>query len=250
METKDERYLSEFFQHESMQLHIPIEREFNDYIAIAEGNLDYVLSHRNDTSFADSAGKGKLSENDLQNMRYHFVVAATLITRSCVSKGLAQEKAYNLSDFYIRKMDKCSSIPQIVALHNTMCYDFCNVMNQLKKQKAISKPVLQCVNYIYSNIHSRITVKELASHVNLSESYLSKVFSKEMGVSISEYITRMKVDEAKKLLVSSDYSLGDISNYLAFSSQSHFIQVFQKYAGITPHKYRAQNFRKQTEWLP
>ena len=67
-----------------------------------------------------------------------------------------------------------------------------------------------------------------------------------MGVSLSQYILDLKIEKAKNLLQYSEYNIVDIANYLSFSSQSHFIQVFQKKTGLTPHKYRTQNFRQ--EW--
>ncbi|MBO5292841.1 MAG: helix-turn-helix transcriptional regulator [Lachnospiraceae bacterium] len=75
--------------------------------------------------------------------------------------------------------------------------------------------------------------------------YLSKLFHKEIGIPVSEYIMLQKVEKAKNLLCYSDYSIVDIANYLTFSSQSHFIQVFQKFAGLTPRKYRDRYFRRQ-----
>lgn len=249
MDLSKEWYRSEFMQHETMSLHIPIEKEYYDYIAIADGNLDYVTQNRDETSFINPEGKGILSENHLQNIKYHFVVAVALITRYCIANGLEQEKAYNLSDFYIFKMDKCQTPQEIAKLHNTMCYDFCQNMHKLKKSGILSKPVVLCMDYIYSHIHTRITIKQLAEHTNLSESYLSKIFRKEMGMPVSEYVIHLKIEKAKNLLAFSDYSLIDISNYLAFSSQSHFIQVFQKKVGMTPHKYRLKNFRHHWEKL-
>lgn len=247
MDISKEWYRSEFMQHETLSLHIPIEKEYYDYIAIADGNLDYVIKNRNDTSFIDPTGKGKLSDNYLQNIRYHFVVAVSLITRYCIANGLEQEKAYNLSDFYISKMDKCQNDHEIADLHNAMCYDFCQNMHKLKKNGILSKPVVMCMDYIYSHIHTRITIKDLAEHTNLSESYLSKLFHKEMGIPVSEYVLTLKIEKAKNLLSYSDFSLIDIANYLAFSSQSHFIQVFQKKIGLTPHKYRQKYFRQHWE---
>lgn len=247
MDISREWYRSEFLQHESMALHTPVEEEYSDYHAIADGNLEYVAKNHNDTTFIDQIGKGKLSDNELQNIRYHFVVSVALITRYCVASGLEQEKAYGLSDFYIQKMDKCRSIKEVAALHNTMCNDYVKKMHSLKKQGILSKPVVVCIDYIYGHIHTRITVKQLAEHTNLSESYLSKIFRKEMGIPISDYITLLKIEKAKNLLSYSDYSLIDISNYLAFSSQSHFIQVFQKIVGMTPHKYRMKFFRQHWE---
>ncbi len=249
MDITREWYKSEFIKHESLLSHIAIEEEFNEYIAIAEGNLEYVTQNRNDESFRNPDGKGKLSDNPLQNLRYHFVVATSLITRYCVMNGMELEKAYNLSDFYIQKMDKCNEEKEIVELHNKMCYDYCNKMNILKKSEILSKPVVLCIDYIYSHLHTRITIAQLAEYTKLSPNYLSKLFSKEMGIPVSAYITMQKIEKAKNLLSYSDYSLVDIANYLAFSSQSHFVQVFQKYAGITPHKYRDKHFRSHWEDL-
>uniref|UniRef100_UPI0040573DCC helix-turn-helix transcriptional regulator n=1 Tax=Acetatifactor sp. TaxID=1872090 RepID=UPI0040573DCC len=249
MDLSKEWYRSEFVKHESMLSHTSVENEFNNYIAIAEGNLDYVIKNQDDDSFRNPEGKGRLSENELQNLRYHFVVATAMITRYCVMNGMELEKAYNLSDFYILKMDKSYSISEIVDLHNAMCFDFCNKMNILKKSQVLSKPVVLCMDYIYSHIHSRITIKQLAEHTDLSESYLSKLFCKEIGMPVSTYITLQKIEKAKNMLSYSDYALADIANYLAFSSQSHFIQVFQKHVGVTPHKYRDKHFRNQWEHM-
>ena len=246
MNIKKEWYKSEFFQHELLEPHRAIEHEFTFYDAIATGDLNYVTENCNSNAFTDPDGMGKLSEDRLQNIRYHFVVTTAMIARYCVHNGMEQEKAYGLSDFYILKMDKCSTIPEISKLHDTMCIDYCREMQIIMKQKIISKPIILCMDYIYSHIHYRITLEELADYLNLSPSYLSKLFKKEVGITISTYITNLKIDKAMNLLQFSEYTVSDIANYLAFSSQSHFIQVFQKRVGITPHKYRSQHFR--TNW--
>ena len=246
MNITKEWYRSEFLQHELLEPHRAIEHEFTFYDAIAAGNLDYVKENCQNNTFTAPDGMGKLSENKLQNIRYHFVVTTAMIARYCVHNGMEQEKAYGLSDFYILKMDKCNSIPEISELHDTMCIDYCTQMQIIMKSQIISKPIVLCLDYIYSHTHYRITLKELAGYLNLSESYLSKLFQKEMGISISNYILNLKIDKAKNLLQYSEYSILDISNYLAFSSQSHFIQVFQKKTGLTPHKYRTHHFR--TTW--
>ena len=246
MNISKEWYKSEFVQHELMEPHRAIEHEFTFYDAIATGNLEYVKENCNSNAFTDPDGMGKLSEDKLQNIRYHFVVTTAMIARYCVHNGMEQEKAYGLSDFYILKMDKCKSIKEISELHDTMCIDYCGKMQIIMKQQIISKPIVLCMDYIYSHIHYRITLEELAEHLSLSPSYLSKLFKKEVGISISSYITNTKIEKAKNLLQYSEYSISDIANYLAFSSQSHFIQVFQKRTGFTPHKFRSQYFR--TDW--
>lgn len=237
---------NEFLNHEALEGHRVIETEFTFYDAIANGNIDYVVKNCKENTFVNPSGMGKLSDNELQNIRYHFVVTTAMITRYCVHAGMEQEKAYGLSDFYISKMDKCQSIPEIAALHDTMCIDICKHMNVIKNSMIVSRPIVLCIDYIYSHIHYRITIQELAEYLELSESYLSKLFRKEIGVPLSQYILDLKIEKAKNMLQFSNYNIVDIANYLSFSSQSHFIQVFQKKTGLTPHKYRMQHFRN--EW--
>lgn len=246
MDLSKEWYRSEFVNQEMLEQHRVIETEYTFYDAIANGNIEYVQDNCINQTFTNPDGMGKLSEDKLQNIRYHFVVTTAMITRYCVHAGMEQEQAYSLSDFYILKMDKCRTIDQISRLHDTMCLDFCSRMNELKRRQILSKPIVLCLNYIYSHIHYRITIKELAEYLSLSESYLSKLFLKEMGIPISHYITDLKIEKAKNLLQYSDYSIVEIANYFSFASQSHFIQVFQKKTGITPYKYRIMYFR--TNW--
>ena len=108
-------------------------------------------------------------------------------------------------------------------------------MRFLQKNAALSKPVAQCIDYIYAHISARITVEDLAVYTNLSASYLSRLFKQNLGVSISDYIReKKKSKKAQNLLRFSDFTYIQIANYLSFSSQSHFIQTFQHFVGMTP----------------
>lgn len=189
---------------------------------------------------------GILSTNPLTNIKYHFVVTVAMITRRCVEAGMELEQAFRLSDFFILKMDACTSIDAISKLHTQMVLDYTRKMLLVKKNNFLPKLIVLCMDYVYSNINRRITVDDLAKHADLSPSYLSRLFKKELNISISDYICDMKIEKAQHLLRYSDYSLIDIANYLAFSLQSHFIQTFKKLTGVTPKKYRDHYYR--TSW--
>lgn len=94
-----------------------------------------------------------------------------------------------------------------------------------------------------SHIKERITIADLAAYTGLSESYLSRVFKQNLGVSISDYIREKKIEKATHLLKYSDKPIIDIANYLSFSSQSHFIQIFESFMGLTPKKYRDRYYK-------
>lgn len=191
-----------------------------------------------------SSGTGKLSEDPLRNARYIFVCAMTLTTRFVIEGGMEPETAYNTSDLYIQSMDKCKNIDEIRALHRDMTEYFTKFMSGLKKQSVYSKPVVLCLDYIYDQLHKVIKVDELAEAVAVNPTYLSALFKKEMGLPISEYIRRKRVEAAENMLKYSDYSLTEIGQYLAFSSYSHFADIFRKYSGFTPKEYRKKFFRK------
>lgn len=245
MNIEAEWYKCEFIDHELQSFHTNIENELDFYNAVAAGNLDFITSNCHANVFAKSEGMGQLSLDPIQNLKYHFVVTTALVIRHCIHYGLEQEKAYCLSDFYIMKMDKCQTIEEISELHDVMCINLCKQMAIIKRNQSFSKHIILCLDYIYSHLHTRITLADLAKHLGLSPSYLSKLFSKEMGTSLSQYILELKIQKARNLLRYSEYSIVEIANYLSFASESHFIQVFEKKSGISPYKYRISHFRKQ-----
>ena len=93
-------------------------------------------------------------------------------------------------------------------------------------------------------IFGSVTSKDIADELNVTSSYLSKLFSKETGQSISVYIKEEKLKAAANMLQYSDLSITDISEYYHFASQSHFTASFTEYYKITPKKYRDKYNKK------
>lgn len=237
MGLQEEWYKQETDDSEDNKYHRPASEEYAFYHAVSSGDIDTVRANCQAKRFTDSQGAGLLSKNPITNIKYHFVITTAMITRICVENGLEMEQAYRLSDFYILKLDNIHTIEEVSDLHESMVLDFTGKMRLLQKSST-SKPITTCVDYIYGHIKERITIEDLAEHTELSTSYLSRLFKKELGVSVSDYIREKKIEKAQNMLKYCDYSLIDIANYLSFSSQSHFIQAFKKYVGMTPKKYR------------
>ncbi len=238
MELSQELYQSELDNSESEFLHRSPSIEYSFYNAVKSGDMETVIQNCEKDAFINLEGTGVLSRNPITNIKYHFVVTTAMITRYCIEGGLEPEQAYRLSDFYILKMDSCTTIRQIADLHHIMAKDFTGKMILQKKSSILSKPVMQCIDYIYSHIKERITIQNLAEYTGMSSNYLSRVFKQNLGVSISDYIRQLKIEKATHLLKYSDTPIVDIANYFSFSSQSHFIQTFENFIGMTPKKYR------------
>lgn len=224
--------------------------EFLFYQAVAEGDIDKVRKNCEQGRFVEEKGVGILSKDPVTNLKYHFVITTAMITRVCRQKGMELEQAFRLSDFYIRKLDDISTQEEVHRLHDEMVMDYAEKMRKYACSDTNSKHINSCKEYIYSHIKERITIEDLADVLGVSASYLSRLFKKEVGISVSAYIRKQKIDMAKNLLRFSDYSMIDIANRLSFSSQSHFIQQFREVEGITPKKYRDEYYMVQWDMQP
>lgn len=246
---KKEYAYKEFLRKEENILRAPYNPEIEFYSVIRSGDTKKVHQFCQEP-FIHKEGLGKLSENPLRNIRYHFVITIALIARYCIDGGLDVSTSYGLSDFYIQKADTCTTPEEINELHFTAVMDYTTRMKQLRKEKICSQQVAKCIDYIHDNLHTRITVDTLANYVNLNPSYLSRLFKKETGCSISEYIRNLKIDAAKNMLIYSEFSPSEIASILAFSDQSHFTETFRKYTGVTPRKFQTLHLREMTLHTP
>ena len=96
----------------------------------------------------------------------------------------------------------------------------------------------KCIKRIIEKLPDKITLDDLAGDLHISAKYLSALFNKETGMSISDFMNNIKISEAKRLLAGTDMSYLEISNMLNFCSQSYFNNLFKKKEGMTPKEYR------------
>ena len=212
-----------------------------DYIR--EGNLEEVVGAVE--LLASTAGK--LSENEIRNERNLGICSITLATRAAIEGGAAPAKAYKLSDLYINKIDKCKRMTEIFEYRKRSLYDFAKLVVEEREKRANSRYTEQCKEYIRKYYHQKICIPDIAEALGVSESHLSRIFKKETGESIQKYSMHMRIERAENLLKYSEASLTEISEYLCFSSQSHFGKVFKVYKNMTPKQYR--DYYKSPEFV-
>ncbi|HEY5586848.1 MAG TPA: helix-turn-helix domain-containing protein [Ruminiclostridium sp.] len=98
--------------------------------------------------------------------------------------------------------------------------------------------------YIQQNLNQRLTRDELAEHVHLNESYLSRLFRKETGMSLSEYILQERMKKAGELMSETDKPIYGIANQLCYDNFSYFSKMFKKVYNITPQEYRKKYYTR------
>ena len=223
-------------------LHVPYEVELKILNMVKIGN---VAGLQNLASHYDIRHHHHLSSSTFRQRKYELIALITLTTRWAVEGGLDMETAYGLADAYIIAADRADDIQTIMILLREAPVHFATLVRANNKRKnKYSKPVLQCIEFIHSNLHKHITLPEVAGFVKKNPSYLSTLFKQETGQSISKYIQIKKIEESTLLLGEENMSISQIAYALAFTTQSYFSAVFKAHFGETPQQYRTRTFRE------
>ena len=185
---------------------------FNHRLETQQINLDYLLKfHQNFTMLLFSVAE---------------------------EKGInAQNLFQNPGDFdgYMKSCETLESmlewLDKILDLFQAKTVSPEEEMSQIKKAQ----------EYIAVNLDKNISRTEIAEQVYLNSDYLSRLFKREVGLPLKDYIISEKVKLAKKLLVTTNLSVGIIASKVGYSNFSHFTLIFKKVEGVTPNDYRQQN---------
>lgn len=187
---------------------------------------------------APSVNEGKIAQEQLRQAKNIFIVTATLVSRAAIRGGMDVTNALALSDVYIQKCELSDSLGKINELSYLMVMDYAEKVAKLRLGSNPSVLVTKVSNYIQQHLSDPIKTEDIAKALFMGRSRLSTNFKNETGINISDYITEIKINEAKRLLRYSDKSFTNIAMYLGFSSPSHFSKVFKEHTEMTPFEYR------------
>ena len=127
------------------------------------------------------------------------------------------------------------------------CID--NLKISMYENKASSEPdcenreervITSITRYMQENLSEEISLSVLADKFHLNPQYISQLFKNEIGVGFLAYLTNIRIEKAKKLLLSTALSVTDISSYSGYSDYRVFTKVFKKTEGITPSQFRRE----------
>ena len=188
--------------------------------------------------YSSNYNPGLIAPSALRQLKNTLIVSITLATRAAIEGGLDYDTAYLLSDLYIQKAEHTNTPDALYALMSQVNYEFAKRVQDCKMPITSNDILQKAILFIQQHTNCHISAAEVADHVGFSRAYFSTYFKKHLGFSISDFILRCKLEESKQLLQYTTKSLPEISNYLCFSSQSHFQTVFKKQYNITPLQYR------------
>lgn len=186
-----------------------------------------------------AAGRaGTMAADTLRQQKNLLICTVTLVTRAAIRGGLNPEQAFALSDMYIQKAELMADVLSLTRLNAQMVLDFTKRVETEKAGIHHSRLVRRARDYILSHIGEAITTDALSRELGMNRTYLCRLFTEETGLTINQYVTQIKMEEAKRLMDITSKSIAEIAEYLGYSSQSYFQKVFKNRFGITPGAYR------------
>ncbi|WP_281885416.1 response regulator [Paenibacillus sp. YYML68] len=108
----------------------------------------------------------------------------------------------------------------------------------LKLQQQDSNVMFEIAKYISNHYHEDISLQEIANHFYLSREYISRKFKQEFGENLSDYLSRIRMDKAKLLLLNPHLRIAQIASMVGYEDEKYFSKVFKKTTGVTPNEYR------------
>ena len=167
-----------------------------------------------------------------------------------------QSLLHSLAQFFIAEglplhVIRSSVEHEINLLHlntypHVLSSDVCDMLHRIHKLyhtlKQVTHPIiLTVINLVHYHLYTPLTVKDLATELNYSPTYLSSLFKSHCSLSLKTYILMQKLERAKHLLLATKNSTHEISIGLGFSSQSYFCQTFKRHIGVSPKQFRIKN---------
>lgn len=147
------------------------------------------------------------------------------------------------NDNYIYSVEQLAE--EYGTLHE-MLLRLTELLKQAMKEEMQELPLtntafLKLLRYVNENYRGSISLTGAAAALYMNPNYISQLFKKEAGVTFVHYVTQKRVDDAKKLLVTTQKTLSDIAIEVGFNDSFYFIKTFKKFVGVTPGQYRMEN---------
>jgi len=206
-----------------------------------------LLQHTGQAHFNEAAKILKdLLDNHLQRKQLHLSLLRDIklqllntLKRAIHNSGLSYQRFMeeNRSEILAlqQETDPVKVRDRLIAVYESM---FAYTSTEQLTEKSLIERIIQ---YIDSNYLRDLSLREVAVHFNLSESYLSKIIKDYLGVPYKNYLNRLKINEAIRLLQTNHYKINEVAEKVGYANANTFIRIFKQVEGTTPGKYLQQH---------
>ncbi|UQZ82595.1 HTH-type transcriptional regulator YesS [Paenibacillus konkukensis] len=138
----------------------------------------------------------------------------------------------------LKELSSCPTVEEMKVQIRDWFLALCHYLNASRSghSRQLSERIAQYIEQHYGD--DSLSLTTIAEHFQLTPQYLSAFFKKQTGMNLTDYLTRVRIDEAKKLMQNKKLTFAQIANQVGYANDIGFIRVFKKYEGTTPGKYR------------
>ncbi|HIT90629.1 MAG TPA: helix-turn-helix domain-containing protein [Candidatus Merdenecus merdavium] len=201
--------------------------------AVKKGNQEAAVIAYHDFLSFQIAPRDKDPLRDRKNLSF---VLNTLLRKACETSFVHPVYLDEVSRQYALKIESAISTKQLENLNLEMIRKYC-ILVKNKSLRNHSPIIRKTVDYINLNLSSPLGLKDLANLFNVNHSYLSTLFKKEIGETLTDYVNKQRINAALKLLNTGYMQVQDIAYYVGISDVNYFSKLFKKQVGDTPSGY-------------
>lgn len=201
--------------------------------AVSQGNLsmaDQILSGENGIRSIP-----RLSDS-LRDYKNYMVIFNTLLRKAAEQSAVHPAYLDQISTRFAKKIEALTSVTDH-SLEREMLHKYCLLVRNYSV-KGYSPIIQKVINQINLNLTGDLGLKNLSEMFHISAGYLSTLFKKETGITLTDYINKKRVEHAILLLNTTQLQIQVIASYCGVSDINYFTRIFKKFSGMTPKKYR------------
>lgn len=173
----------------------------------------------------------------IESVRTRAIELTTLLSRVAMDGGAKADSIYELNSKFLSLLYREQDLDELCIVLQEVIESF---MSAMFYEKDKGNPYIRkALRFMADNYSEHLELSQVAEYAGLSPSYFSTLFREVVGVSFREHLNRIRVEESKRLLLSTQYSLADIAIAMGFPDQSYYCKVFKKVVGLTPGKFRS-----------
>ncbi|MCC8064227.1 MAG: AraC family transcriptional regulator [Clostridiales bacterium] len=182
-----------------------------------------------------------MPQETIEDYRQMEHLLLTLVSRAAVDGGMPQKSAFALCTEYREKLNASETYGEMVIFTNQMLEDYARQVHRAQQMATCSARIRLVCEYISNHPEEKLTLELLAQKAGYTQTYLSRRFRQEMGMSIVDYIRQIRLERAQYWLTYTDKTIEEISDALGFGNRSYFSKSFRDATGVTPTDYRKQH---------
>jgi two-component system response regulator YesN len=176
------------------------------------------------------------SKKSPEAIRYRLAEIVSLVSRAVIEGGGPANKVLDISHKQLMSLPQRQGVAELRAW---ALNSLAELMAAIQVGEQIVDPIQQAVEYIYENRYQPgISLKNVADVVNLSPSHLAHCLKTRLGMSYMKYLTSLRIEQAKKLLRTTDLTVSTVAEKVGYQNTTNFYRLFQRETGMTPALYR------------